>query len=84
MNYVESYVNGSHIVALCIGDHGTKENVPERGLHVVLTLFWPMYSCVEQSSVYRCYGSVFARVRIHSQNLSVITYCLIVPIENNP
>ena len=25
MNYVESYVNGSHIVALCIGDHGTKE-----------------------------------------------------------
>ena len=23
--YVESYVNGSHIVALCIGDQGTKE-----------------------------------------------------------
>ena len=37
-------------------------------------LFWPMYAYVEQSFIYRCYGSVFVRVYVHSQILSVITY----------
>ena len=33
-----------------------------------------MYAYVEQSFIYRCYGSVFVRVYVHSQILSVITY----------
>ena len=37
----------------------------------------PMYTCVEQSSIYcSCYGSFFARVYVHSQNLSIITHSL--------
>ena len=40
------------------------------------SFFWPMYCCVEQSSIYCFYGFIFARVEVHSQNLSVITYRL--------
>ena len=35
-----------------------------------------MYACVEQYPIYCCYRSVFARVKVYSQNFSVITYCI--------
>ena len=43
-------------------------------LQVLRGIFWPMYACVEQSSIYCCYDSVFVCVQVHSHNLSVITY----------
>ena len=38
-----------------------------------------MCACVTQFSIYCYFCSVFAQVLVHSQKLSAITYCLIMP-----